>query len=361
MKYLFLIVVMLVQLTASAIEVTFINPSIPGTPFWDRVTAIAKAAADDLKINLTVVYGKDNRIFNLEAIENVAAQKIKPDYLIFMPYDGNSEVSFTTLETSKIPFITLERTLLAEEQEFISLPQVKYKYWLGEIFHDNKVAGEILSDSLISAVRQQHKGPIKVAGLTGSFSGESNQRSLGLQKSIDKHENVELLQVVPAIWSRERSRYIIHQMSSRFGKIDVAWAASDGMALGVLDSVKSGYNQVNPDMKIGGIDWTVEAIEKVKTKDLVATVGGHIFQAAWGLIKIFDHHHNKAVFVRGVDQKTYDLQVIDQNNINDFYVLAKKVDWQHVDFNVFTLTSTNNSQYNFDIALIMKALNHSDG
>lgn len=350
---------MFVHFTTSAIEVTFINPSIPGTPFWDRVTAIAKAAADDLKINLTVVYGKDNRIFNLEAIEQVATQKVKPDYLIFMPYDGNSEVSFSTLETSKIPFITLERTLLEEEQKFISLPQIKYKYWLGEIFHDNASAGEILADSLITAARKNRQGPIKVAGLAGSFSGESNQRALGLQKSVDKHENVELLQVVPAIWSRERSRYIIHQMSSRFGKIDVAWAASDGMALGVLDSVRSGYSEVNPDMKIGGIDWTVEAIEKVRSNDLVATVGGHIFQAAWGLIKIFDHHNNKAVFSKGIDEKTYDLQIIDQSNINDFYVLAKKVDWQRIDFNSFTLTSTNNSQYNFDITLIMKALNNT--
>lgn len=350
---------MFIHLNVLAIEVTFINPSIPGTPFWDRVTAIAKAAAEDLQINLTVVYGKDNRIFNLEAIEHVAAQKLKPDYLIFMPYDGNSEISFSTLESAKIPFITIERTLLDEEQAFISLPQVKYKYWLGEIFHDNTTAGEILADSLISAARKNNQDLIRVAGLSGSFSGESNQRTLGLQKSVDKHENVELLQVVPAIWSRERSRYIIHQMSSRFGNIDVAWAASDGMALGVLDSVKSGFNDVNPNMKIGGIDWTVEAIEKVKSKDLVATVGGHIFQAAWGLIKIFDHHHNKAVFSKGIDEKTYDLQIIDQSNINDFYVLAKKVDWQRIDFNVFTLTSTNNSQYNFDIALIMKALNNT--
>ncbi|MDG1750819.1 MAG: ABC transporter substrate-binding protein [Thalassotalea sp.] len=357
MKYLLLILVFFIHVKASAIEVTFINPSIPGTPFWDRVTAIAKAAADDLQINLTVVYGKDNRIFNLEAIVLVASQERKPDYLLFMPYDGNSEVSFSTLENSKIPFITLERTLLEDEQSFVSLPQVKYKYWLGEIFHDNAVAGELLADSLIASARKTNSEPLNIVGLAGSFSGESNQRTSGLQRSVDKHENVNLLQVVPAIWSRERSRYIIHQVSSRFGKVDIAWAASDGMALGVLDSVKSGYNEVNPDMKIGGIDWTVEAIEKVKSNNLVATVGGHIFQAAWGLIKIFDHHHNKTVFDKGIDKKTYDLQIIDQSNINDFYVLAKKVDWQRIDFNIFTLTSTKKMQYNFDIALIMNVLN----
>lgn len=357
MKYVYFLFLLLCQSQVFAIEVTFINPSVPGTPFWDRVTAIAKAAAEDLDINLTVVYGKDNRVFNLQAIQAVTSKNILPDYLMFMPYDGNSELSFSTLENAKIPFITLERTLLPEEQKLLELPQEKYRYWLGEIFHDNTAAGELLADTLIAAAVKDNQNILKVAGLAGSFSGESTQRTLGLEKSIDKHENIELLQVAPAIWSRERSRYIIHQMAGRFGKIDIAWAASDGMALGVLDSVKSGYEEVNPKMKIGGFDWTVEAIEKVKSKELVATVGGHIFQAAWGLIKIYDHHHDKNVFIKGLDQKTYDLQVIDQDNIDTFYLLAEKVAWQKVDFNVFTLTTTNNDHYNFDIALVMQMLN----
>ncbi|MDO6446990.1 ABC transporter substrate-binding protein [Colwellia sp. 1_MG-2023] len=357
MKYVYFLVLILCQTYACAIEVTFINPSVPGTPFWDRVTAIAKAAAEDLDINLTVVYGKDNRVFNLEAIQTVASKSTKPDYLIFMPYDGNSAQSFLTLEQAKIHFLTLERTLLPEEQKLIELPQEKYRYWLGEIFHDNTAAGELLADTLIASASKDTNGVVRVAGLAGSFSGESTQRTLGLENSINKHENIQLLQVAPAIWSRERSRYIIHQMAARFGNIDIAWAASDGMALGVLDSVKSGFEDLNPNMKIGGIDWTVEAIEKVKSKELVATVGGHIFQAAWGLIKIYDHHHGKSVFIKGIDQKTYDLQVIDQSNINTFYLLAEKVNWHKVDFNLFTLTTTKNNQYNFDIALIMAILN----
>lgn len=358
MKYICLIILLLISLNTSAIEVTFINPSVPGTPFWDRVTAIAKAASNDLNINLTVVYGKDNRIFNLEAIQSVASQDIKPDYLIFMPYDGNSEVSFSTLENAKIPFVTIERTLLKDEQDFISLPQVKYKYWLGEIFHDNKLAGELLADSLISAAMKDNAKPLSIVGISGSFSGESNQRTKGLISSVQKHNNVELKQVVPAIWSRERSRAIIHQLSSRFGHIDIAWAASDGMALGILDSLTSGYSDINPDMKVGGIDWTIEAIKKVKSKELIATVGGHIFQTAWALVKIFDHHHTKNVFLKGSDKKTFDLEVIDSSNINEFYILANKVDWHSIDFKKYSLTVTNKNHYDFNSKLIMDILNY---
>lgn len=357
MKYICLVLLLSFSLKVSSIEVTFINPSVPGTPFWDRVTAIAKAAAKDLNINLTIIYGKDNRIFNLEAIQLVASQDKKPEYLIFMPYDGNSEVSFSTLENAQIPFITIERTLLKDEQAFISLPQVKYKYWLGEIFHDNEYAGELLADSLISAAMSRYDKPLSVVGISGSFSGESNQRTAGLMKSIEKHKHVGLKQVVPAIWSRERSRTIIHQLSSRFGHIDIAWAASDGMALGILDSLASGYSDINPDMKVGGIDWTIEAIKKVKSKELVATVGGHIFQTAWALVKIFDHHNKKNVFIKASNNKTFDLEVIDANNINDFYILANKVDWNAIDFKRFSLTVTDKDSYDFNVKILMDSLN----
>lgn len=359
MKHFVFIALIAFHCGVQAINVTFINPSIPGTPFWDRVTAIAKAAANDFNINLTVVYGKDNRIFNLEAIQSVASNPVKPDYLIFMPYDGNSDVSFATLESAKIPFITIERTLLPEEQAFISLPQVKFSYWLGEIFHDNVVAGERLADALISAARKEYpeNQPLNIVGISGSFSGESNQRTLGLEKSIDKHKNVYLKQVVPGVWSRERSRSIIYQLAGRFGHIDIAWTASDGMALGVLDSVMSGNTSINKHMKIGGIDWTSEAISKIKSKELTATVGGHIFQTAWALTKIYDHHHGLDVFKKGADIKTYDLNVIDSNNIENYYIYANKLNWNVVDFTQFSLIENKQSDYNFDLTLVTKLLN----
>lgn len=359
MKHFILFILIAFHSSVQAINVTFINPSVPGTPFWDRVTAVAKAASTDLGINLTVVYGKDNRIFNLEAIQTVASLTTKPDYLIFMPYDGNSEVSFATLENAKIPFVTIERTLLPDEQAFVGLPQNKYKYWLGEVFHDNIVAGKRLADSLIASARENipEDQPLTIVGISGSFSGESNQRTSGLEASIKQHKNVTLKQVVPAIWSRERSRNIIHQLSSRFGKIDIAWTASDGMALGVLDSIMSGHSSINPKMKIGGIDWTVEAIEKVKTNELSATVGGHVFQTAWAITKIYDHHKKVNVFEKGADIKTHDLKVINKHNIDDYYILANKLDWNVVDFKSFSLFENKQADYNFDLNIIMNFLN----
>lgn len=58
------------------------------------------------------------------------------------------------------------------------------------------------------------------------------------------------MQVIRAGWSRERSRNIIYRLSERYDNIDIIWAASDGMALGVIDAMKSGLSKVNPKLSL---------------------------------------------------------------------------------------------------------------
>ncbi|GLX80332.1 hypothetical protein tinsulaeT_36720 [Thalassotalea insulae] len=359
-KCLTVLLTILIHNTCLAINVTFINPSVPGTAFWDRVSAAAVAAADDFDIQLTILYGRDNRIFQYKAIEQAIAAEITPDYIIFMPYDGNAVQSYDLIEAAKIPFVTIERTLQPTEQAELGQPQQKYHYWLGEIFHNNVNAGKLLADALIEqAVKGANKKSLTAIGIAGSFSGESNQRAEGLKQSIDAHHNIELLQVVPAIWSRERSRHIILQLTERFGDIDIAWAASDSMALGVLDSLKSGYDKMNPKLAIGGIDWTVEAIQAVKQGDLAASVGGHIMQTAWALVKIYDHHRGIKVFTKGKNSESYDLEVIHNKNIMHYFILANKVNWRAVNFKQFTRSYTKQDHYQFSFRLIIEALNNN--
>lgn len=346
-----------IHFNCAAIDVVFVNPSVPGTPFWDRVTAVANAAAEDLAINLTVTYGKDNRIYNFQAIEQVIDAESKPDYLIFMPYDGNALKTFQLLENAKIPFITIERTLQKNEQNMVGFPQEKFKYWLGEVFHDNIFAGRLLAKELIKEAKEkQPDQPLVVVGIAGSFSGESSERTFGLEQAVAEDSGISLAQVVPAIWSRERSRNIIFQLSARFGHIDIAWAASDGMALGVLDSVNSGLSNLNSNMLIGGIDWTVEGLKKVKNGQLTVSVGGHFMQTAWALVKLYDHQQGLSIFKPGDMGKTYDLSAITQKNIDQYNVLTKKVDWQQVDFSIFSLKENHKSHYDFSFHHVLSSL-----
>jgi len=336
-----------------------VNPSIPGTPFWDRVTAIAYAAANDLNIELSVVYGRDNRIFNHKTIEQLAKLEQKPDFVILMPYGGNAKVSFDVLEQAKIPFITMERTLHYDEQVIVGYPQENYRYWLGEVYHDNTHAGELLADTLFTRANSLFKKDTLTAiGISGSFSGESEQRVGGLIKSVSHHPKVNLLQVVPGGWSRERSRDIIHQLTSRYGEIDIAWAASDGMALGVLDSTLSLHSPIANKIITGGIDWTSEAVEKIKSGHMTASVGGHIMQAAWALVKVYDFHAGHPVFSKGDGAPSYNLEVITADNIDAYYFLAQQVEWSMVDFKKFSLSHPpKKTKHYFEFSLVVEQIN----
>ena len=358
MKYICLLLFTSLAAVAEPIKVTLVNPSIPGTPFWDRVTAVAFAAAEDLDIKLSVVYGRDNRIFNHQTIKDIAAQKNIPHFVIFMPYGGNAKNSYAVLNNRRIPFVTMERTLHEHEQEDIGLPQEKYSYWLGEVYHDNIQAGRLLAETLVSYASSEFgKLSLTAIGISGSFSGESEERVEGFLQSINAHRNIQLLQVVPGGWSRERSRDIIHRLSSRYGIINIAWTASDGMALGVLDSVTSLHSPVKNKIITGGIDWTIEALQKIESGEMTASVGGHFMQAAWALVKIYDHVQGKKVFMVGGNAKPYLLGVITPDNISKYMLLSRAIDWHQVDFKDFTLThGPEEETYNFDFTLVLEQL-----
>jgi len=155
-----------------ALSIIYVNPSVPGNPFWDRVSKVAIAAARDLNIDLEIVYGKDNRNLQFQTIDNLAKRDVKPDYLVISPWFGNSEDSFNAINNAKIPFITVERTLLDKEQKEVGLPQEKYKYWLGEIFHDNIYSGELLARELVRQANINHvtkKNMLTAIAISGSF------------------------------------------------------------------------------------------------------------------------------------------------------------------------------------------------
>jgi ABC-type sugar transport system substrate-binding protein len=361
MRVIVIIFLLCLPLNVSAINVVLINPSVPGTPFWDRVTVAAKRAAQSLDINLTVIYGKDNRIYNYNTLLALVEKKSAPDYVIFSPFDGTAKSSFALLNKAKISFITLERTIHADEQALIGLPQEKYNYWLGEIFHDNVQVGRLLTTTLIGLAddkRLKRNNKLSAIGISGSFSGESADRTKGLTEASKDAGNTEILQIVSAGWSREKTRSIFFQFNERYNNIDIVWAASDGMALGVMDAILSGHSKITRDsVVIGGVDWTPEAIRMIEQKQIDASVGGHFMQAAWALVKIYDHHHGVDVFKKSADNYSYDLEVITSKNVEQYMPISKHIDWSTVDFKRFSLFNNPGiKDYDFSFKRIIEQI-----
>jgi len=344
-----------------ALNVVLLNPSHDDSIFWQRVVHLTQGAANDLAIKLEVINGDNNPFLQLKNIHELVNRQNKPDYLIFLPFKESIVPAFNTLEKARISFVTLEKIYGVKKSAIVGLPQEKYKYWLGEMFHDNIKASTQLSQVLVDiALQQKGSNKSKTAiAITGDNFTENVKRWFGLKKVLSLYNGIDIAQVVQANWSRKVAQSKYTYLQKNHGEIDIVWAASDYMALGVSDEAMKQGLVINEDIVIGGFDWIPEALRSVKKGKLSASVGGHFLQGAWTLIKIFDHHNGIKVFKKSDDKEHINMQVAQQSNINNYLPLLNKIDLQRINFAQFSLSHPDNKKpalgYQFTIDAFIEA------
>ncbi len=341
-------------------EVILLNPSDRNSSFWNRITKLSHGAADDLGINLEVIYSDSHHFLQLKSIEKIIAQEKHPDFIMFMPFKESIEKTFSALEKAKIPFVTLERVYGVSALEFIGLPQEKYKYWLGEMYHDNVKASYDLSLKLVEASKKNSKHLNTIANTGDSFS-INFKRIEGLERVLMKNGLPEITQSVRANWKRKEAQLKFELLQKRYGDINFVWAASDDMALGAADAAIQLNMKINKDIVVGGFDWTPEAIRAIDNGELTASVGGHFMQGAWALIKLYDHYNGLDIFQKGDNTDYVKMQVLDKTNVARYRQLMKSLDLSKIDFAKFSLShKANNSPeegYRFTLEQFMNEYN----
>lgn len=327
------------QVYAKDVNVVLVSASSSTDPFWSQVGAIAQASANDLNINLTIYNNVSNRILLDELINKVIVAPNKPDYIIFMPFGGKIEQTFSLLEQAEISFVTLERTY--EQQLYldsIGRPLGKFSYWIGEVFFDNLKSSELLTQTLFTHAKNNNKNRknnLTAVGLNGDFHPSSQKRSDGFL-NISKQKSIQVKQVVYTNWLQDVAKEKFLKLANRHGVTDIIWCASDVNAIGALEGIQQLNLIPNQDVVIGGFDWTHLALQKIKTQELTASVGGHIFQGARALIKIYDYHHGIDTFNRDDSYQGYVLEVIDVDNIDNYQKLTQLKEWESIDFTIFS-------------------------
>jgi ABC-type sugar transport system substrate-binding protein len=347
------------QASAAQINAVLVSPSSQNDIFWSQVTKIAQASSEDLSINLQIYYDISNRVLLDELLSKLVQSKNKPDYLIFMPFGGSIEHSFDLLEQAKISFVTLERTY---EQHLrfkqIARPLAKFKYWIGEVFFDNFKAGELLTQTLVKYANMHSntkKNQLSAFGLSGDFHSGTKKRNEAFMH-VAAEESIEVKQLVYTNWQKDIAKNKLLKLIDRHGMVDIIWCASDLNAVGALAGVKQLNLQPNQDVFIGGFDWTPSALQKIQNNQLTASVGGHIFQGARALIKIFDYHHGIDTFNRDSEHQGYQLEIIDLDNIEKYKKLTEDNEWNNVDFSLFS-SAKQKRAITFNTLNILKSLN----
>ncbi|MEW6983794.1 ABC transporter substrate-binding protein [Colwelliaceae bacterium 6471] len=339
---LLLILYFSVPVCAANINVTFIVPDSKGPLFWQLVSHVGESAARSLEVDFEVIYSDSHRFASKAVVDEIISREHKPDYLIFFPFLGNTAAVFQELESAKIPFITLEQTFTGDIKAKIGNPREKYKYWLGQVNYDNKAGGELLLDAMIKAhFKKSPEQPMYISGVGGDFDGVSIDRQSALSKRLNKTSihNVIVNQIFPMYWDPT----IIHQrfplMVTRYPNTNAYWCAGDQMALEILKE----HNAIsNSPAIIGGFDWLPMALQKVKTGDIAASVGGHFLMVANALVKIVDYDNGVDRFLLPPLLNQYELITID--NVAQHLTFLEDELWKKVNFSNYLVSTNNNTQ-----------------
>ncbi|WP_062567093.1 ABC transporter substrate-binding protein [Pseudoalteromonas arabiensis] len=345
MRFWIISLLMLCTMPLCAVEqfnVLFVNPSIKEEPFWQKVTDVMQAAAKQTNVDLDIIYGGANRHIQLEELKQYLKYNATPDYVVLINYPGGAEQSMSLLEKHKVKFITLEETILGAEREQVGEPKQHFKYWLGEVYHDNFKAGEQLGKALLDSAENAGQTAHFVA-INGHYGTESDTRSNGLKHFL-KNQQVELEQVVYANWNKTEATDKVRRLLHRYPQTNVIWCASDLMALGALDAVKEKNNK---QYFIGGMDWLDDNLRLIEQGRLTASAGGHFMMGAWALISLVDHHNGHSYWTNNNSIK-FLLGVITNQNVNDYNWIRDIEDWSTVPFDAFLLSGSNNTAYQLD-------------
>jgi len=344
-KYVFACVLfMFSHLSTADTKVTFIVPDVKGPVFWKLVADTSLAAANDLNIDLEIIYSNSNRFALLETISQIIKQENKPDYIVLRPFSGNTKNIFTLLEQSKIKFITIEQSIERSQYKKLGVPRQHFKYWLGHIFYDDIAGGKLLRDSLINIFKEKY--PDKQIVLTG-IGGDYTELSINRQKSLvdlisnEKIENVSFTQVFPVLWDPAvlASRYSL--INNRYPETNIFWTAGDQIALSLIAEQKRLKHNIPI---IGGFDWLPSALESIQKGELSASVGGHFLIAATAIVKIADYE-------KGIDRflpqsKPLNYELITSDNVNQYANFIAKPQWDQINFKKFSkFYSGDNTRY----------------
>jgi ribose transport system substrate-binding protein len=99
----------------------------------------------------------------------------------------------------------------------------------------------------------------------------AKQRLAGLQRALDEHPEVRLLDSQPADWDATKAQGITETWIARYGdRIDGIFSASDGMSVGAVAALRA--RGLNGRVPVTGSDGSSDGLRLVKSGDMVSTM-----------------------------------------------------------------------------------------
>ncbi|MBF0468093.1 MAG: ABC transporter substrate-binding protein [Desulfamplus sp.] len=350
-------------LSAQKIKVTFINPgfSDPDNPtggFWLSVSSFMNAVADQLNIDLEIIYAERDHFKMKKQAKEVVIRKNPPQYLVVVNEKLSAQSMVTDADKAGVKVFVMLNTFEGEQHHRTGVPREKYKNYIGSLVPDNHYAGyqiaKLLIDHSLKAGVTAPDGNLNMLGFAGDFVTQASvERVAGLEQAVSEYDNVALKQIVVCDWSKDEAENKLPFMLERYPDIAAVWCVNDPVALGAIQGAVNVGRKPGTDIFFGGLNWDGPGLEKVKTGELVTSLGGHFMTGGWALVLLYDYHNGKDFADQGLELKYKIFSAINKQNIDNFMEKFGDRNWSKIDFTRFSrVLNQNITKYDFDINLL---------
>lgn len=235
-------------------QITF---SIEGLshPFLVGQVDKAKAKAEELGAELTVISGDDDVNKQLTGVETALGSK--PDALMMMP--ANTEGLGPILqqyEEAEIPYFFTQKGLL----ESNATSQVLAPY--GE---EGRILGEYVAEHYSG---EENVRVALISGITGDVS--SVARTGAFEKELLEAGNFEIVAEEPGEYRREESQTAMDSILAANPDVQLVFGANDEAALGALQAIKAAGK--GGEIDVVGIDGQSDIFPAIEAGEVLATV-----------------------------------------------------------------------------------------
>lgn len=267
--------------------------------FWADSIAMTTAMAHNFDADLVPLNFNDDPQRAIALLEEMAPRMKQAHGMIFDDVPGSNERVLAFCEEHEIPCININGSL--PDLEFG--PRSKYRNWVGEILPDHESAGAMLMERLLQGAREKGWKEIHVLGIGGlTTSPGGEMRRVGWERRLKYQPDVKTTRFTSADWTAETAARAFREALQANPALNVIWAANDDMALGVVEEAK----RLAPEREflIGGIDWSIKALQQIVDGNMHYSVGGHLFEGALALALLHDFNKGRDFLSEGLSFRT---------------------------------------------------------
>ncbi len=323
--------------------------------FWRDFQAFMKAASEQVGLEFECYVAHNNREQMKEQLRMITRGKDRVDAVVFQNFKQSGKDLLRIADEAKVPAFLVNAGV---EASACGAPREPLEHWIGSMLPNDEGAGFSLGNLLADEAKRLgltgSDGKVHMIGLAGIVSDTSSiDRIRGFERAVAKRDDVVLHQVVPTDWSFEDGKLKVEALLKRFPSTTVVWAASDPLALAAVESLKRLGKEPGKKSVVGGVDWTAEALDAVRSGELYTSIGGHFMEGGWVAVLLFDYLEGRD-FVSKRASFMSPMLPITQSNVDRYYGAITAAKWGDVDFR--GLSALAGDDYAFNAVNVLQQL-----